>query len=43
MEKDSKKKFVVFTGGEPLLQLNKELIDILHNKNFKIALKPMEQ
>ena len=35
-KKDLKEKFVVFTGGEPLLQLNKELIDILHNKNFKI-------
>jgi len=38
-QKDSQEKFVVFTGGEPLLQLNKELIDLLHNKNFKIAVE----
>lgn len=37
--KDIKKKLVVFTGGEPLLQLNKKLIDLLHSKNFKIAVE----
>ena len=37
--KDLKEKLVVFTGGEPLLQLNKELIDLLHSKKFKIAVE----
>ena len=32
-------KFIVFTGGEPLLQLDKKLIDTLHNKGFKIAIE----
>ena len=32
-------KFVVFTGGEPLLQLNSELIDDLHQKGFKVAIE----
>ena len=32
-------KFIVFTGGEPLLQLNKELIDSLKQNNFKIAVE----
>ena len=33
------KKLVVFTGGEPLLQLNKILIEYLKNKNFEIAVE----
>ena len=37
--KDLKEKLVVFTGGEPLLQLNKELIDLLHTRKFKIAVE----
>ena len=37
--KDLKEKLVVFTGGEPLLQLNKEIIDLLHTKKFKIAVE----
>ena len=32
-------KFVVFTGGEPLLQLNSGLIDALHQKGFKVAIE----
>lgn len=32
-------KFIVFTGGEPLLQLDKELIKILRKMNFYIALE----
>ena len=36
---DSKEKFVVFTGGEPLLQLDQKLIDKLHKKGFKIAIE----
>jgi 7-carboxy-7-deazaguanine synthase (Cx14CxxC type) len=38
-QKDLKDKLVVFTGGEPLLQLNKQLIDLLHAKKFKIAVE----
>ncbi|WP_263358817.1 7-carboxy-7-deazaguanine synthase [Acidicapsa ligni] len=33
------KKFVVCTGGEPLLQLDKPLIDALHERNFEIAIE----
>ena len=32
-------KFVVFTGGEPLLQLDSELIDALQHRGFKIAVE----
>jgi 7-carboxy-7-deazaguanine synthase len=35
----SGKKFVVFTGGEPLLQLDRPLIDALHTRNFEIAVE----
>ena len=35
----SGKKFVVFTGGEPLLQLNRPLIDAMHRRNFEIAVE----
>ena len=38
-QKDLEDKLVVFTGGEPLLQLNKKLIDLLHAKKFKIAVE----
>ena len=38
-QKDLKDKLVVFTGGEPLLQLNKKLVDLLHAKKFKIAVE----
>jgi 7-carboxy-7-deazaguanine synthase (Cx14CxxC type) len=33
------KRFVVLTGGEPLLQLDKPLIDELHSRQFKVALE----
>ena len=33
------KPYVVFTGGEPLLQLDKELIDCLHQAGFEIAVE----
>lgn len=33
------KKLIVFTGGEPLLQLNKSLIDSLKKKNYEIAVE----
>lgn len=35
----SGKKFVVFTGGEPLLQLDRPLIDAMHVRNFEIAVE----
>jgi len=31
--------FVVCTGGEPLLQLNAELIDAFHGKGFEVAVE----
>jgi 7-carboxy-7-deazaguanine synthase len=35
----SDKRFVVCTGGEPLLQLDAELIAALHMRNFEIAVE----
>jgi len=35
----SRKKFVVFTGGEPLLQLDRPLIEALHSREFEIAVE----
>lgn len=32
-------RYVVFTGGEPLLQLDKALIDAVHAKGFTIAIE----
>lgn len=32
-------RFVVCTGGEPLLQLDAELVDALHNRSFEIAVE----
>jgi 7-carboxy-7-deazaguanine synthase (Cx14CxxC type) len=32
-------RFIVFTGGEPLLQLDKALIEALHKENFEIAVE----
>ena len=32
-------KFVVFTGGEPLLQLNEALVKAMHERAFKIAIE----
>ncbi|WMW78932.1 7-carboxy-7-deazaguanine synthase [Undibacterium cyanobacteriorum] len=32
-------KFVVFTGGEPLLQLDEPLIDAMHDAGFEIAIE----
>ena len=31
--------YVVFTGGEPLLQLDKALVEAVHAKNFEIAIE----
>src|SRR5881392_2531696 len=33
------KRFVVITGGEPLLQVDRPLIDSLHNLGFEIAIE----
>jgi len=33
------KPYVVCTGGEPLLQMDNELIDALHNNRFEIAIE----
>jgi 7-carboxy-7-deazaguanine synthase (Cx14CxxC type) len=33
------KRFVVCTGGEPLLQLNQDLIEALHSRDFEIAVE----
>jgi 7-carboxy-7-deazaguanine synthase (Cx14CxxC type) len=35
----SGRKFVVFTGGEPLLQLDRPLIDAVHARGFEIAVE----
>jgi 7-carboxy-7-deazaguanine synthase len=32
-------RYVVFTGGEPLLQLDTPLIDALHQKGFEVAVE----
>jgi 7-carboxy-7-deazaguanine synthase (Cx14CxxC type) len=37
--RDSKNRFVVCTGGEPLLQLDDALITALHKHHFKIAVE----
>lgn len=37
--RDPKQRFVVFTGGEPLLQLDEALIDALKQKGFYIAIE----
>jgi 7-carboxy-7-deazaguanine synthase (Cx14CxxC type) len=36
---DAGRRFVVCTGGEPLLQLDAALIDALHRRNFMIAIE----
>lgn len=37
--KQDMNRFIVFTGGEPLLQLDKALIDALHQEGFEIAVE----
>jgi 7-carboxy-7-deazaguanine synthase len=37
--RDVARRFVVCTGGEPLLQLDAALIDALHRQNFMIAIE----
>src|SRR6201996_8690231 len=36
---DAGKRFVICTGGEPLLQIDAALIDALHKQNFLIAIE----
>jgi 7-carboxy-7-deazaguanine synthase len=36
---DTGRRFVVCTGGEPLLQLDTALIESLHQRNFEIAIE----
>ena len=36
---DKSRRFVVCTGGEPLLQVDEVLIDALHNQGFEIAVE----
>src|SRR5436190_5514932 len=36
---DVGRRFVVCTGGEPLLQLNAALVDALHARGFEVALE----
>lgn len=36
---DRSERFVVCTGGEPLLQLDEPLIDALHNEGFRVAIE----
>jgi len=38
-DRSNDRAMVVFTGGEPLLQLDKALIDCLHQANFTIAIE----
>ncbi|CAN7732487.1 7-carboxy-7-deazaguanine synthase [Ensifer adhaerens] len=33
------RRYVVFTGGEPLLQLDSELVDAVHGEGFEIAIE----
>jgi len=33
------RRFVVCTGGEPLLQLNEELVEALHESGFEVAIE----
>jgi 7-carboxy-7-deazaguanine synthase len=35
----SERRLIVITGGEPMLQLDRELIDALHGRRFRIAVE----
>jgi 7-carboxy-7-deazaguanine synthase (Cx14CxxC type) len=35
----AQKRFVVFTGGEPLLQMDRPLIDAVHARGFEVAVE----
>ncbi len=36
---EERHRYIVLTGGEPLLQVNAELVDALHAQDFEIALE----
>ena len=36
---DRKRRFVVLTGGEPMLQINDQLVNSLHDRGFEIAVE----
>jgi 7-carboxy-7-deazaguanine synthase len=36
---DEERRLVVFTGGEPLLQLDEKLIEAAHNRKFQVAVE----
>lgn len=36
---DARRRFVVLTGGEPLLQVDEKLVDALHGRGFTIAVE----
>ena len=36
---DNLRRFVVFTGGEPLLQLDRMLLEAVHGHGFEIAVE----
>jgi 7-carboxy-7-deazaguanine synthase len=36
---ERKRRLVVITGGEPMLQLDSELVDALHGRGFRIAVE----
>ncbi len=38
-ESASKRKFVVCTGGEPLLQMTEEFVHALHERGFEVAIE----
>src|SRR5437763_5324301 len=38
-DEESGSRFVVCTGGEPLLQLDREAIDALHAEGFRVAVE----
>jgi 7-carboxy-7-deazaguanine synthase (Cx14CxxC type) len=38
-EAGPQQRYVVFTGGEPLLQLDEDLITALHQKGFEVAIE----
>ena len=38
-EAGPQQRYVVFTGGEPLLQLDEDLISALHQKGFEVAIE----
>ncbi len=39
LTKESSCRFLIFTGGEPLLQLDEELINLLKNSNYYISVE----